>query len=190
MKLSLMVLWVLFMTPAIAEQLQDKDIEVKVQFVGEKVIVDLNMLIPATPLEAWSVLTDFNHMVGIISNMKESKIVETAGDKLKVFQRGTASYGPIDFEFESTRELTLTPYTKIQTHMLSGNMKSMDGTTQVVEEGQQQSRIILHNESIPGRWIPPIVGKAFIEHETREQYQEIRNEVIKRKKAVTAIKPD
>jgi len=189
MKLSLMVLWLLFVTPVFAETQQDQDIEVKVQFEGEKVIVDLNMLIPATPQEVWGVLTDFNHMVEFISNMKESKIVENTGDKLKLFQRGVAAYGPIDFAFESTRELTLTPYTKIQTHMLNGNMKSMDGTTQVIEEGKQ-SRIVLHNESIPGRWIPPVVGKSFIEHETREQYQEIRNEVIKRLKIVSANKPN
>jgi hypothetical protein len=189
MKFSMMVLWVLFMAPAIAEQLQDQDIEVRVKFDGDKVIVDLNMLIPATPQEAWGVLTDFDHMVGFVSNMKESKILENSGDKLKVFQRGSAAYGPIDFAFESTREITLSPYTKIQTHMLSGNMKSMDGTTQVIEEGQQ-SRLVLHNESIPGRWIPPIVGKAFIEHETRGQYQEIRNEVLKRKKVVTSNKTE
>ena len=189
MKYSLFVLWVLFMSPAMAEQQQDPDIEVKVQFDGEKVLVDLNMLIPATPQEAWSVLTDFDHMVGFISNMKESKVVDNAGDILKVFQRGVAEYGPINFAFESTREVTLTPYTKIRTHMINGNMKSMDGITQVVEEGLQ-SRIVLHNESIPGRWIPPVVGKSFIEHETREQYQEIRNEVIRRKKSATPGKPD
>jgi hypothetical protein len=189
MKLSLFVLWMLFITPAMAEQQQDTDIEVRVQFDGEKVIVDLNMLIPATPQEAWAVLTDFDHMVDFVSNMKESKVVEKAGSILKLFQRGVAEYGPINFAFESTREITLTPYTKIQTHMLSGNMKSMDGITQVIEEGQQ-SRIVLHNESIPGRWIPPVVGKSFIEHETRGQYQEIRNEVIRRKKAAATGKPE
>lgn len=189
MKFWLMVLWAVSITPSFADQKQDQDIEVKVQIVDERVIVDLNMLIPATPQETWAVLTDFDHMVGFISNMKESKVVEFTGDKLKVFQRGNAAYGPVEFAFESTRELTLTPYTKIQTHMLSGNMKSIDGTTQIVEEGQQ-TRIILHNESVPGRWIPPIVGKSFIEHETRGQYQDIRNEVIKRKNGMITNKPD
>lgn len=182
-------MWAVFITPSFAEPQQDQDIEVKVKIVGERVIVDLNMLIPATPQEAWATLTDFSHMAEFISNMKESRIVENAGDTLKVFQRGSATYGPIDFAFESTREITLMPYSKIQTHMLSGNMKSMDGVTQVIEEGGQ-SRIILHNESIPGRWIPPVVGKAFIEHETRAQYQEIRNEVIKRMKVMSANKPN
>lgn len=170
------------MAAALADPRQNKDIEVKVQIAGENVIIDLSFVVPATRQDVWAVLTDFEHMAGFVSNLKESKVVSISGDALKIFQRGSAKYGPVSFPFESTREMRLIPFDKIQSHMISGNMHKMEGTTQLVDEGEQ-TRIIYHTDTIPGVWIPPIVGKVFIEHETREQFQEIRNEIIKRKQA-------
>ncbi|MBI5435654.1 MAG: SRPBCC family protein [Nitrosomonadales bacterium] len=170
------------MAAAFADPRHDEDIEVKVRVAGGNVIVDLSLVVPATRQQVWAVLTDFDHMAGFISNLKESRVVSTSADTTKVFQRGSAKYGPISFPFESTREMQLTPFDKIRSHMISGNLLRMEGTTQLVDEGAQ-TRIIYHTDSIPGVWIPPIVGKVFIEHEIREQFQEMRNEIIKRKQA-------
>jgi carbon monoxide dehydrogenase subunit G len=178
----------LMTTSSIAEQLQDEDIDVKVQIKGENVIVDLSLAVVATRPDVWDVLTDFEHMASFVSNLKESKVVSNSGDTLNVYQRGVASYGPINFPFESTREIKLTPFDKMQSHMISGNMTKMDGTTQLTEEGGK-TRIQLHTESIPGVWLPPIAGRVFIEHETRSQFQEIRNEIIKRVKARAEVAP-
>jgi hypothetical protein len=173
---------VLFMVAAHADPRQDKDIEVKVQIAGENVIVDVTLAVPATRQEVWFVLTDFEHMADFVSNLKESKVVSISGDTLTVFQRGSATYGLITFPFESTREIRLTPFDKIRSHMTSGNMRMMEGTTQLIDEGRQ-TRIIYHTDTIQEKWIPPIVGKIFIEHEIRKQFHEMRNEIIKRKRA-------
>jgi hypothetical protein len=164
----------------IATPLPDDDAEVKVQINGEVVIVDLELVVIATRQQAWAVLTDFDHMSGFVSNLQESKVLSTSGTTQKIFQRGTANFGPINFPFESTREMLLTPFDKIQSHMISGNMRKMEGTTRLMDEGGR-TRIIFHTESIPGYWIPPLAGKIFIEHETREQFLELRNEILKRK---------
>ena len=181
-KISLLLLLYSLLAPAFADPLPDENIEIKVQIVGENVIVDLSLVVPATRQQVWAVLTDFEHMAGFISSLKESKVVGILGDTLKIFQRGSAKYGPISFPFESTREMRLAPFDKIQSHMVSGNMRKMEGTTQLVDEGAQ-TRIIYHTDTIPGVWIPPIVGRVFIEHETREQFREMRDEIIRRKKA-------
>ncbi len=176
----LLFMWsALFMAAAFADPRQDEGIEVKVQVAGGNVIVDLSLVVPATRQQVWAVLTDFDHMAGFISNLKESKVVSSSADTMKVFQRGSAKYGPLSFPFESTREMQLAPFDKIQSHMISGNMRKMEGTTQLVDEGVL-TRIIYHTDSIPGVWIPPIVGKVFIEHEIREQFQQIRDEIIRR----------
>jgi len=179
---------ILYMAAALADPRHDEDIEVKVQIAGENVIVDLSLVVPATRQEVWAVLTDFEHMAGFVSNLKESKVINISGDTLNIFQRGSAKYGPISFPFESIREMRLTPFDKINSHMISGNMRKMEGTTQLLDEGGQ-TRIIYHTDTIPGVWIPPVVGKIFIEHETREQFQEMRNEITKRKQASTSSKP-
>ncbi len=185
----LLLVWsALFMATALADPRQDKDIEVKVKIAGENVIVDLTLVVPATRQEVWAVLTDFEHMADFVSNLKESKVVSVSGDTLKIFQRGSAMYGPISFPFESTREIRLTPFDKIQSHMISGNMRKMEGTTQLVDEGGQ-TRIIYHTDTIQEVWIPPVAGKIFIEHEIREQFHEMRNEIIKRKRALASSIP-
>jgi hypothetical protein len=69
--------------------------------------------------------------------------------------------------------------------MISGNMRKMDGITQLVGTADGRTRVIFHTDSIPGYWIPPIAGNAFIEHETREQFQELRDEIFRRKSPPT-----
>jgi carbon monoxide dehydrogenase subunit G len=189
-KISLLLLiWsALFMQIAMAEPAVDEDIEVKVKIAGESVTVDLSLVVPATRQEVWSVLTDFGHMADFISNLKESRVISTSGNTLKIFQRGVATYGPINFPFESTREIRLTPFDKIKSHMISGNMRKMEGMTRLVDEGGQ-TRIIYHTDTIQEVWVPPLAGNLFIEHEIREQFKEMRNEIMKRKRVNTPSTP-
>jgi hypothetical protein len=185
----LLLIWsALFMQIAMAEPAVDEDIEVKVKIAGESVTVDLSLVVPATRQEVWSVLTDFGHMADFVSNLKESRVISTSGNTLKIFQRGVATYGPINFPFESTREIRLTPFDKIKSHMISGNMRKMEGMTRLIDEGGQ-TRIIYHTDTIQEIWVPPLAGNLFIEHEIREQFKEMRNEIMKRKRAHTPSTP-
>lgn len=170
------------MTAPLADPMAVKDIEVQVKMAGENVIVDVTFAVPATQQEVWAVLTDFDHMADFISNLKESKVISVSEDTLTIFQRGAATYGPVSYPFESTREIRLMPFDKIRTHLISGNMRKMEGTTHLIDEGGQ-TRVTHHTDTIPEVWIPSAVGKVFIEHEMREQFREMRNEIIKRKKA-------
>lgn len=178
-----------FLVPAIsAAAQQPDDIDVNVQISGDEVIVDLSLLVPATRQETWAVLTDFAHMSGFVSNLKESRVTASAGDTLEIFQRGSAAYGPISFPFESTRAIRLTPQEMIQSHLLSGSMRKMEGTTRLTEEGTQ-TRIVYHADTVPGVWIPPLLGKTFIEHEAREQFNEMRHEIMRRQHPPISLAP-
>ena len=185
----LLLIWsALFMQIAMAEPAVDEDIEVKVKIDGASVTVDLSLVVPATRQEVWSVLTDFGHMADFVSNLKESRVINTSGNTHKIFQRGVATYGPINFPFESTREIRLTPFDKIKSHMISGNMRRMEGVTRLVDEGGQ-TRIIYHTDTIQEVWVPPLAGNLFIEHEVREQFKEMRTEIMRRKRVLTPSAP-
>jgi uncharacterized membrane protein len=178
-----LLVWCVFVnTQAAAEALNDKNIVIKIEINGQNVIVDANLTVNATRRQVWDVLTDFEHMSQFISNLKESTVLERTADKVKIAQRGAANFGPVSFSFESTREIQLTPYDKIRSHMISGNLRKLEGMTQLVDE-ETQTRIVYHTDSIPGVWIPPLVGKIFIEHEVREQFQEMLDEIGRRKLA-------
>ena len=171
----------LFTAPSSADSLKGKDIEVQVNIVGENITIDLSFAVPATQQEVWDVLIDFDRMADFVSNMKESKVISVSEDKLTIFQRGAGTYGPFTYPFESTREVRLVPYNKIRTHLISGNMHKLEGMTHLIDEGGQ-TRVIHRTDAIPKAWIPAAVGKIFIEHEMREQFNEMRNEIIKRKR--------
>jgi carbon monoxide dehydrogenase subunit G len=174
---------VLFTAGSLADSLEGRDIEVRVNMVGENIIIDLDFAVPATQQEVWDVLTDFDRMADFVSNLKESKVVSVSEDKFTIFQRGAATYGPVTFPFESTREVRLIPYRKIGTHLISGNMRKLEGTTHLIDEGGQ-TRVVHRTDAIPKVWIPAAMGKVFIAHEMREQFNEMRNEIIKRKRAL------
>jgi ribosome-associated toxin RatA of RatAB toxin-antitoxin module len=179
---ALFVTLLMAMMIAPAEAADDRDIEVKVRVDSDTVLVDVDMLIAASPREVWTVMTDFDHMASFISNLKSSRVVARGDDRLTVQQEGQASYGPVSYKFESIRELRLWPISGVHSRMISGNMKRFEGATRFVPEATG-TRVLYHSESVPKAWVPPVVGPRFIERETREQFGEFRAEIMRRKAA-------
>ncbi len=107
------------------------------------------------------------------------------GNLLRVAQTGKTSFGPLSFEFQSERELTLNPYDGFESRMISGNMKRFRGSTQL-EAIVGGTRLRYHSEAVPDTAMPLGLGRSLVESETREHYQDIRREVLKRKAAASA----
>lgn len=179
---AVLALLAAFHAPAFAATGDDRDIEVKVRIDGENVLVDVSLPVPATQQEVWAVMTDFDHMAEFVSNVQSSRVLERSGNVLRIAQQGKAQRGPLSFAFDSVREIRLSPFDRIQSHLVSGRMRKLEGDTQLKGEGDA-TRVAYHGDSIPGVWIPPLVGKLFIENELREQFRDMRNEIGRRKLA-------
>lgn len=177
----LIMLWA---ATACAEK--DRDVDVTVQVDGDTVHVDVAFAVKASPQEVWAVITDFEHMAQFISNLTSSQVLSRNGNVVIATQKGKASVGPLSFEFDSVRELRLTPFEEIRTRMVSGNMKSFESVTRLHADGSA-TRFDYHSVAVPGTWIPPVIGRNFIEAETREQFGEMRREILRRNHAV--VKP-
>ena len=177
--LLLVLFWLL---PVGAAAASEDAIEVVIQVDGETVHADVNLTVHATPLEVWAVLTDFGHMQEFVSNLTSSQVLSREGNLVMVAQKGKASVGPLSFEFDSIREIQLTPFELISTRQVGGNLKKFDGTTHLAAENGH-TRIHHHSDAIPNVWIPPLIGRKFIESETREQFAEIRQEILRRKQS-------
>ena len=157
-----------------------RDIVVRVQKKGEWVIVDVDFPVDATVLEAWNVMTDYDNMSKFVSNLVSSRIIGREGNTLSVEQKGKASRGPLTISFEHVREIVLTPPREVHSRLVSGDLKASEFTTRVIDRGAF-TQITNHGEFIPNMWVPPIIGPALIEAETRKQFQELRIEILRRK---------
>lgn len=167
--------------PALAEQdSTSRDITVKARKEGDTVVIDVDLVVPASPHEAWDVLIDYDHMPQFLPNLQVSKIVSRTPTRLQVVQKGGVSHGPIAISFDVVRDVRLKPYQEIDSHVVSGDLKQVDSVTRLSAEGEG-TRIRFHSESIPNVWVPPGIGPALIENETRDQFADMRAEIVRRK---------
>ncbi len=174
-------LLMLFLLLPSATCLADPAPQVKVKRVRGNLIIDASMVVPVRQQLAFEVLTDYNHMSAFITNMKESKIVESNGNKLVVSQKGKAGSGPFSISWETTREVTLTAPTEIHSKIISGTVKQGQSTTRLFQDGHNV-KIVLHSESAASALLPPVVGVSMVEGQIKKQYGELRDEMLKRQK--------
>lgn len=154
-------------------------IAVKVEIQDDTVLVDVEMDVAATPPEVWEVLTDFDQLPRFLSNLASSKVLAREGNVVRLEQTGKAKFGPFTFKFQSERELTLVPFERLESRMLRGNMKRYHGVTRL-EAVPAGTRLRFRSEAVPDTVLPLRWGRGLIERETREHYQEVLREVLRR----------
>src|SRR6185369_8528305 len=104
----------------------NRDIVVDVRKNGPQVAVDVVCPVDAPAPVVWEVLTDYRHMPEFISNIASSEVEDTAGNILRVRQKGKATRGPLTVTFDIVREIELVPQSEIRSRLVSGDFKSSD----------------------------------------------------------------
>lgn len=156
-----------------------QEVKVKVQRHGETIVVDVEAHVAAPVKDAWSVFTDYDHMSSFISNIKHSKVLARDGNLLEVEQAGETRVAFMRFGFVAVRAVELTPMQEIRSSLVSGDFKAYLSTTQV-SATPTGAKISHHGEYVPKSWMPPLIGPAMIESETRKQYLEFIAEIERR----------
>ena len=157
----------------------NQDIVVQVRKEGPHIAVDVICPVDAPASVVWEVLTDYEHMAQFISNIAFSDVEDTAGNVLRVRQKGKATRGPLTVSFDILREIELVPQSEIRSRLISGDFKTSDFTTRIVSS-ETGVHIVNNGRYIPNMWVPPYIGPAVIEAETQKQYGEIRAEILRR----------
>lgn len=159
-----------------------QEITVRVERHGESVIVDVEAHVPGALREAWAVFTDYDNMASFISNLTASKVLERKDHVLEVMQSGRTKVGFLSFGFEAVRAVELVPMHEIRSSLVSGDFKAYTSTTSLAPTSQG-TQIRHHGEYVPKKWLPPLIGPAVIERETKKQYQEFAAEIERRSAA-------
>lgn len=171
--------------PAYSDMPDARDITVAIDRDGDTFAVTVELTVDATPEEVFAVLTDYDHMPRFVSNVLESHIVRRDGDRLAVEQKSRLAFGPFHLEFANVREVELMPFKEIRSRVTDGDMRGSSFTTTIVAKGTK-TRVDNRGTFISTRWIPPLIGNAVLEAETRRQFQEFRLEILRRKGAAPA----
>ncbi len=158
-----------------------QDIAVAIRRDGEAIDVDVDLVVEATPQEAWDVLTDYDHMAEFVSNVAMSRIVRRNDHSIEVAQTSRLAFGPFELKFDNVREIEFVPFREIRSKLIRGDMKASAFTTRLAVEGSA-TRITNHGRFISGHWIPPLIGTAVLEAETRKQFAQFRAEILRRKR--------
>jgi carbon monoxide dehydrogenase subunit G len=173
--LTLAALALVFAVPAKAQE-----VAVQVQKNGDAFEVRAEFRVPATVTESWEVLTDYDNMAKIVSNVDASRIQNRNGNTFEVAQKSHVKAGLLSISLDSVRQVTLTPPKEIKSTLLKGNLKSSDFVTRVFDEGAQTK------VTAEGTFVPTALGAATISVDsvvssTRQQYKELRDEILRRK---------
>lgn len=154
--------------------------DVRVARIAGGFTVDMTAHAPVGPERAWEVLTDFEHMAGFVPNLKTSQVMERSDELIRVRQTGTARYGVFWTEFESEREIRLFPPREIRALGVGGNVKRMESLMRLEPE-PGGTLLHYHAQVQPDFWLPPLLGPAFVRHETAEQFSAMIREMVRRR---------
>ena len=163
-----------------ATQNSDHDIVVHVHKDQSTYEIRLEFDVPATIEQTWNVLADFDHMAKILSNMDSSRIVSRDGDRMMVAQTSHGKIGLIHVSVDGLREIVLKPPTEIRSHLVKGDLKASDFTTELRDEGAV-THVTVHGRIVVSPWVGVALGADRVAAQTRQQYQELREEVLRRK---------
>lgn len=157
----------------------EPEIVVGIEKSGEPFVVDAIIKVQVPIRTAWEVLTDFDNMTGILSNLASSKIVKRNGNTLVVDQEGTAHYGIFSYPFASEREIRLEPMKHISARQITGNAKRFESELELSQTGHV-TLIHYRAEVVPDSGIGRTFGGHFIQHEVEEQFTAMVAEMKRR----------
>lgn len=166
----------------------EREVAVAVREAGDAFIVQATIRPPVSLRTAWDVLVDFDHMVGILSNLTASKVVSRNGNVLIVKQEGVARFGIFSFPFTAEREIRMEPQKRIVAKNLSGTLRRMESELRLVPTGAEGIRIEYRAEFAFDSIVAGLFGVSFLNHEVEEQFQSIVAE-MKRREAQAATDP-
>jgi hypothetical protein len=157
-----------------------RDIEVHVERDGATFRMQVEMSVAARVDEAWEVLTDFEKMHQILSTVETSKVIKRTGNQVEVMQVSHGYAGPLRIAVHSVRQEHLFPPNEIRSRQLSGDLKASNFTTRIVED-DGVSTITVDGSFVIDPLFSWAVTTDAVEAQTRSQYRELRNEILRRR---------
>ena len=176
---AMTVLAAFLLAPRSAQADRVADIAVSVNALDEGFEILVSLTVDAPQIAVWNVLTDFDRMAGIVSNLRSSRVLSRVGNRLVVEQSGVEAEGPLQVAFHSVREVELNPTASMHARLIHGSMRRLEGWTRLAPS-RDGTLVTSRGEVDAGGWVPPLITPHFIRRATVRQYAEMRQEMLRR----------
>lgn len=143
--------------------------------------LNISYRVPVSPREAWSVLTDFDHMANFVPNLESSQVTQRSSKSLQIEQRGSISLGMIPIHYESKRQIELTPYKMIRSHSLSGNTR-LDSIMVLTPIGKD-TLLAYRATAVPDLPVPSSMVGSYMGEMLENQFKAMGQEMLRRTQA-------
>lgn len=154
--------------------------EVRVERVGDEIVVQAQAEVDADRALTWSTLSDYDRLAEFIPGMSHSRTVSRDGDEAVVEQKGTAGFGPFRQKFVLVLGVRETKLQSIAATGLGGDFKKFDARYELVPLESGRTRIVYRATLIPAMPIPPLVGLPVMRSMIRDQFFALVDEVRRR----------
>jgi hypothetical protein len=152
---------------------------VEVARANEGFVIDAILVAPVPLREAWAVLTDFDAMSGFVPDLLSSRVTRRSGTRLQVEQHGVIRLGPFLRDFRAVREIELTPFERVSSHLISGTLRKVDTETRfapVADGTEVRHHVELSVES----WMPDVLIEVYLRQEISQQLTAMVQEMQRR----------
>ncbi|HET9023887.1 MAG TPA: SRPBCC family protein [Burkholderiaceae bacterium] len=157
---------------------------IEVQPTGEGYVIDLVMWTPVARELAFEVLIDFEHVASWTPNVRESRVLKRAADRVTVEYKGSVRLGAVTVPFTTVREVEFTAPALIESIQIKGTMKRHTSRISFAAE-DAGTRVDYHLEMVPSAVAAGLLSKVRLEQEFRETFDAAASEMLRRKSAAT-----
>jgi hypothetical protein len=161
-----------------------RDIDVKVQIVGDEFRTYVSLFVPAPRQHVWDVLTDYDRAPQFTPDLEESKVVRRAGDTWRVFQRSRVRWGPFAVPIETLSDIRLSAPERTETRLVRGSMDKYESVTELVPEAGG-TRLIFRSQAVPGSVLAHVAGESLVKREAEEHFRQLRAEIVRRQQVAS-----
>lgn len=161
---------------------QAADVVVDAVREGGALHVEASAEIDADLLQAWRVLTDYDHLSAFVPGMQVSRVVARDGNSLVLEQKGEARLLFLTYPIEVKLAVTEFPHERIVAHAIGGDFREMVGTYSL---GVAGNRVILRYRGrlVPDFLVPPLIGPLVLRRNVERQFSALVDEIARRQRA-------
>jgi hypothetical protein len=143
---------------------------------GEAIDIRASAQLQADGTTAWRVLTDYARYVDFIPHLRSCQVTARRGAVVTVQQEGEAALWWFKLPVRITYEITEQPPSRLQSHAIAGNLRSLDSVITLTPDGTGL-RLDYSGRVVPGFALPGAMEQAAVERNIGQQFQALADEI-------------